>query len=69
MLGGRNRDMGGHRGCSPHLGGAREAASGFLSWMHWVEQEVRRLPDLLEGLGLLKGAMMAVAVAEIGWDP
>jgi hypothetical protein len=42
------------------MGGAREAASGFLSWMHWVEQEVRRLPDLLEGLGLLKGAMMGV---------
>ena len=43
------------------FGGASGAASGFLSMMHWVEDEVRGFPDLLEGLGRLKGALMAVA--------
>ena len=42
------------------FGGAAGAASGFLSMMHWVEAEVRGFPDLLEGLGRLKGAVMAV---------
>ena len=42
------------------FGGVAEAASGFLSAMHWVEVEVRGFPDLLDGLGRLKGALMAV---------
>ena len=42
------------------FGGASGAVSGFLSWMHWVEQEVRELDDLLEGLGRLKGALIDV---------
>jgi hypothetical protein len=45
------------------FGGAAGAASGFMSMMHWVEEEVRDFPDLLEGLGRLKGALMAVGAA------
>jgi len=48
------------------FGGAAEAVSGFLSAMHWVEEEVRGFPDLLEGLGRLKGALMAVGAAVEG---
>jgi len=47
-------------------GGAAEAVSGFLSARHWVEVEVRGFPDLLEGLGRLKGALMAVGAAAVG---
>ena len=46
------------------FGGAPGAVSCFLTWMHFVEREARRLPELLEGLGRLKGALMAVAAAE-----
>ena len=50
------------------FGGAAEAVSGFLSAMHWVEEEVRGVDDLLEGLGRLKGALMAVgATVEGKW--
>jgi hypothetical protein len=45
------------------FGGAAGAVSGFLSAMHWVEAEVRGTPDLLKGLGRLKGAMITVGVA------
>jgi hypothetical protein len=45
------------------FGGVAGAASGFLSVMHWVEEEVRRYPDPLEGLGRLKGALMVVGTA------
>ena len=48
------------------IGGVAVAASVFLSWMHWVEEEVRGLPDLLEGLARLKGALMAVGAAVEG---
>ena len=48
------------------FGGVAEAVSGFLSAMHWVEAEVRGFPDLLEGLGRLKGALMAVGAAVEG---
>ena len=48
------------------FGGVAEAASGFLSAMHWVEVEVRGFPDLLEGLARLKGALMAVGAAVEG---
>ena len=47
-------------------GGVAEAVSGFLSAMHWVEVEVQGLPDLLEGLSRLKGALMAVGASGIG---
>ena len=47
-------------------GGVAEAVSGFLSAMHRVEAEVRGFPDLLEGLGRLKGAIMAVGAAVEG---
>jgi hypothetical protein len=45
------------------FGGVAGAASGFLSMMHWVEIEVRGVPDLLEGLDWLKGALMAVGAS------
>jgi hypothetical protein len=48
------------------LGGPEEAMSGFLSWMQWVEVEVRGIPDLLEGLGRLKGAVMSVGASMEG---
>ena len=48
------------------FGGAAEAVSGFLSAMHWVEEEVRGVDDLLEGLANLKGALMAVGAAVEG---
>ena len=47
-------------------GGVAGAATGFLSTVHWVEAEVRGFPDLLEGLGRLKGALMAVGAAVEG---
>ena len=48
------------------FGGVAETVSGFLSAMHWVEEEVRGFPDLLEGLGRLKGALMAVGASVEG---
>jgi hypothetical protein len=48
------------------LEGLAEAVSGFLSWMHWVEAEVGGLPDVLEGLARLKGAVMGVGAAMEG---
>ena len=48
------------------FGGVAEAVSGFLSTVHWDEAEVRGFPDLLEGLGRLKGALMAVGAAMVG---
>ena len=48
------------------FGGAAEAATGFLSAMHWVEEEVRGFPDLLDGLSRVKGALMAVGAAVEG---
>jgi hypothetical protein len=45
------------------FGGVVGGVSGFLSWMHWVEDEVRGLPDVLEGLARLKGAVMGVGAA------
>ena len=46
--------------------GVAEAVSGFLSAIHWVEVEVQGIPDLLEGLARLKGALMAVATSAVG---
>ena len=48
------------------FGGVAEAVTGFLSAMHWVEEEVRGFPDLLEKLARLKGALMAVGAAVEG---
>ena len=48
------------------FGGAAKAIAGFLSAMHWVEDEVRGFPDLLEELSRLKGALMAVGAAVEG---
>jgi hypothetical protein len=48
------------------FGGTAKAVSGFLSWMHWVEVEVGGFPDLLEGLGRLKGAVMSVGASVEG---
>ena len=48
------------------FGGAAAAAQGFLSWIHWVEVEAAGLPDLLEGLARLKGALMAAATSAVG---
>jgi len=48
------------------FGGAAGAVSGFLSAVHWVEEEVRGMPGLLEGLAALKGALMAVGAAVEG---
>jgi hypothetical protein len=41
------------------LGGA----GALLSWLRWVEAEVRGFPDLVEGLLGLRGAVMAAAAA------
>ncbi len=46
--------------------GVTEAISGFLSAIHWVEVEVQGIPDLLEGLARLKGALMAAATSAVG---
>ncbi len=46
--------------------GVTEAISGFLSAIHWVEVEVQGIPDLLEGLSRLKGALMAAATSAVG---
>ncbi len=46
--------------------GVIEAVSGFLSAIHWVEVEVQEVPDLLEGLARLKGALMAAATSAVG---
>jgi hypothetical protein len=42
------------------FGGAANAITGFLSAIHWVEEEVREFPSLLERLEVLKGTLMAV---------
>ena len=42
------------------FGGASGAVSGFLSWMHWVEEEVLGFPDLVEGLEGWSSSTMAV---------
>ena len=46
--------------------GVAEAISGFLSAIHWGEVEVQGIPDLLEGLARLKGALMAVGTSAVG---
>ncbi len=38
----------------------------LLSWIEWVEFEVQGIPDLLEGLSRLKGALMAAATSAVG---
>jgi hypothetical protein len=48
------------------FGGASEAISEFLTWMHFVEQEARSFPQLLDGVALLKGAVMAVGASMVG---
>jgi hypothetical protein len=43
----------------------RGEAELMLSWFEWVEVEAQGFPDLLEGLGRLRGAVMkAAAVGE-----
>ena len=46
--------------------GVTEAISDFLSAIHWVEVEVQGVPDLLEGLARLKGALMAATTPAVG---
>ena len=48
------------------LGGAEAAASGFCSWVRWVEHEARGFPELMEDLRRLRGAVMAIAAPVIG---
>ena len=40
--------------------------SGLLSWLEWVEVEVEGFDDLVEGLHLIRGAVMSVAAAVAG---
>ena len=51
------------------LGGAEVATAGLLSWFEFAEFEVRGLEefeDLMEGLRLLRGAVMSVAASVVG---
>lgn len=48
------------------LGGAEAATVGLLSWLEWVEVELKGFRDLVEDLRRLRGAVMTVAAAEIG---
>ena len=41
----------------------RGEAGLMLSWLEWVEVEARGCPELLEGIGRLRGAVMKAATA------
>jgi hypothetical protein len=38
----------------------------LLTWIEWVEVEVRGFPDLMEELNRLRGAVMVAALAAVG---
>ncbi len=38
----------------------------LLTWIEWVEGEVRGLPDLLEEMCRLRGAVMVACAASVG---
>jgi hypothetical protein len=48
------------------LGGAEAATAGLLSLLEWVELEARGFDDLVEGLRLLRGAVMVAGAAGQG---
>ena len=48
------------------LGGAEAATAGLLSWLEWIEVEVREFPDLVDDLLMLRGAVLAVAASMVG---
>ena len=48
------------------LGGAEVATAGLLSWLDWVEVELRGFEELVEDLRMSRGAVMAVATSMVG---